>query len=183
MTGIRCFVAVDLPASMREEIGSIQREIALQGLRLVRPELVHITLKFLGDVPESRVPKVALALEEVRCPPFIAQVKGIGAFPGRSIRVVWLGVEGNFGELYQGVEEALSPLGFEREARGFSPHATLGRVGRPSREVSELLSGRIASFKDADLGSFPVEKFRLKKSTLTSGGPIYEDLAEFPLRD
>ena len=97
------------------------------------------------------------------------------------MRVVWLGLEGNFQELYLNVEQALEPLGFAPEARGFSPHVTLGRVGRPSPETSRLLGERITEFTSADFGSFNVDRFYLKKSTLTAGGPIYEDLAVFPL--
>lgn len=183
MTGVRSFVAVDMPSSMRTGIEGIQKEIATEGLRLVRPELVHVTLKFLGDVPENRIDKLSEALRSISMAPFTAQVKGIGAFPGRSIRVVWLGLEGNFEELYQKVEDALAPLGFERDARGFTPHVTLGRVGRPSTEVTRRLSPKIAALAGTDLGSFTVDKFLLKKSTLTSGGPIYDDLAKFPLRN
>jgi 2'-5' RNA ligase len=142
MTGIRCFVAVDLPAQMREEIGRLESQIATEGLRLVRPDLVHVTLKFLGDVPEGKVQSVVAALSGVRVAPFAAKVMGMGTFPGRFIRVVWLGLEGDFQVLYTQVETSLCPFGFKREARGY-----------------------------------------LKKSTLTRGGPIYGDLAEFPLRD
>jgi 2'-5' RNA ligase len=183
MTAVRSFVAVDLPASMHADIEGIQREIATNGLRLVKPGLVHVTLKFLGDVPEEGIDKVAEALGAVKAAPFTAHVRGMGAFPGRSVRVVWLGLEGNFEELYRKVEDALSPLGFEREARGFSPHVTLGRVGRPSTETTRMLSPKIAALSGTDLGSFTVDKFLLKKSTLTHGGPIYEDIAKFPLRD
>lgn len=181
MTGIRCFVAVELPAQMREEIGLLQERIATEGLRLVRPELVHVTIKFLGDVPEGKVLKVSEALAKVKVAPFDARVAGMGAFPGRTIRVVWLGLEGNFEELYQKVEEALAPLGFEREERGFSPHVTLGRVGRPGPQTSRLVAERIASLSSTDLGRFSVDRFYLKKSTLTRGGPIYDNLSEFPL--
>ncbi|NPV61461.1 MAG: RNA 2',3'-cyclic phosphodiesterase [Methanotrichaceae archaeon] len=183
MSDIRCFVAVDLPESMREDIGRVQRELALPGLRLVRPELVHVTLKFLGEVPESRVQKIAQALREIEASSFQAGVKGMGAFPGRSIRVVWLGLEGDFQGLYQKVEEALGPLGFKREERGFSPHVTIGRVGRPDGTISRQLAPKIEQFADLDLGRFTVNRFFLKKSTLTRGGPIYDNLEEYPLRD
>ncbi len=183
MTGIRCFVAVDLPAQMHEEIGKIESQIATEGLRLVRPELVHVTLKFLGDVPEEKVKRVADALSEVKIAPFAARVRGIGTFPGRSIRVVWLGLEGDFQALYIQVERSLCSFGFKREERGFSPHVTLGRVGRPSTEINRKLAPKIAALSNTDLGSFVVDRFYLKKSTLTRGGPIYEDLAEFLLRD
>ncbi len=183
MTSIRSFVAVDLPAGMRDDIARIQREIAIGGLRLVRPELVHVTLKFLGNVPEERLGEITEALGSIRSTPFDASLKGMGSFPGRSIRVVWLGLEGNFLELYQAVENALAPFGFERDKRGFSPHVTLGRVKSPSPEISKQISRKISQIGDIDLGSFHVDRFLLKKSTITSGGPIYEDLAEFPLSD
>ncbi|MBN1236319.1 MAG: RNA 2',3'-cyclic phosphodiesterase [Methanotrichaceae archaeon] len=181
MTVIRCFVAVELPSHMREEIGRLASRIATEGLRLVRPELVHITIKFLGELPQEKVDQVAEALGRVKAAPFPVQVIGMGAFPGRSVRVVWLGLTGNFQELYQKVEQALSPLGFSPEARGFSPHVTLGRVARPNAEISRKLNTKIADFSSLDLGSFTVDQFYLKKSTLTRGGPIYEDLAGFPL--
>ncbi len=183
MTGIRSFVAIDIPADMRDDIARIQMEIATGGLRIVRPELVHVTLKFLGNVPEEQMDEITEALRSIRSPPFDASLKGLGSFPGRSIRVVWLGIVGNFLQLYEAVEEALIPLGFEREKRGFSPHVTLGRVKNPSPEVSKQISLKISQVGDVDLGSFHVDRFLLKKSTLTSGGPIYEDLAEFPLTD
>jgi 2'-5' RNA ligase len=75
----------------------------------------------------------------------------------------------------------LKPLGFAPEARGFSPHVTLGRVARPNEEMNRRIGDRIADFSSSDLGSFTVDRFYLKKSTLTPGGPIYEDLAGFPL--
>lgn len=178
---MRCFVAVELPLPMREEIGHLQSRIATDGLRLVKPELVHVTIKFLGDVPQEKVGDVAEALGKVMVAPFPAHVKGMGAFPGRAVRVVWLGLEGDFQELYQKVEQALSPLGFAPEARGFSAHVTLGRVARPGAEMNSRLAGKIADLSSLDLGSFTVDRFYLKKSTLTRGGPIYEDLAGFPL--
>jgi 2'-5' RNA ligase len=183
MTEVRCFVAVDLPESMREEVGRLQQKIALEGLRLVRPELVHVTLKFLGEVPEEMIRPISHALEGVEGRSFRGGVKGMGAFPGRSIRVVWLGLEGEFESLQQKIEAALRPLGFRRDERGFSPHVTIARVGRPSTEVNRRLAPIINSLAGVDLGSFHVERFLLKKSTLTRGGPIYDDLAEFPLSD
>ncbi len=183
MTGIRSFVAVDIPSVMRDDIARIQREIATAGLRLVSPELVHITLKFLGNVPEEQMDEIIGALQSIRLPPFDASLKGLGSFPGRSIRVVWLGIVGDFHPLFRAVEDALAPFGFEREKRGFSPHVTLGRVKNPSSDISKQVSRKISQIGDIDLGSFRVDHFLLKKSTLTSGGPIYEDLAEFLFTD
>ena len=181
MSGVRSFVAVELPASIRLEIGQLHNRIATEGLRLVRPDLVHITLKFLGDVPEEQVDAVVRALSQVRAAPFPVRVKGIGAFPGRSVRVLWMGLDGDFQELYRGIEKALEPLGFPPEERGFTPHVTLGRVGRPNTETSRQIQARMAEISGLDLGGFTIDRFYLKKSTLTRGGPIYEDLAGFPL--
>jgi RNA 2',3'-cyclic 3'-phosphodiesterase len=183
MTWIRCFVAVDLPERMREDILRIQEQIAMNGLRLVRPDLVHVTIKFLGEVPAETVDQIAEALFDVNVPRFPARIKGIGAFPGRSIRVVWLGLEGDFSPLYREVERAMSSFGFERDARGFSPHVTLGRVGHPNTDTTKQLASKIAALSGTDLGGFDVDHFALKKSTLTQGGPIYDDLACFPLQD
>jgi 2'-5' RNA ligase len=183
MTGIRCFVAVELPIKMREEIGILQGQIAKESLRLVQPELMHVTLKFLGDLPKERVVRIVEALDKVRVNPFSVRVKGIGAFPRRSVRVVWLGLEGGFQELYRHVEDALISIGIERETRGFSPHVTLGRVARPSQQMDQKLAQDIATFSGIDLGGFEADRFFLKKSTLTRGGPIYDDLAMFLLRD
>jgi 2'-5' RNA ligase len=182
MTGLRCFVAVELPKSMRDEVGRIEEGLRMPGLRLVKPDLCHITLKFLGDVPAQNIEKICETLRSVRVAPFNVVVRGMGAFPGRSIRVVWLGLEGDFSDLFGQVEDALSTLGFEREKRKFSPHVTLGRVGRPSQELSGQIATRLDKFAKVDLGSFLVDRFFLKKSTLTREGPIYEDLAEFVLR-
>jgi 2'-5' RNA ligase len=105
----------------------------------------------------------------------------MGAFPGKSVRVVWLGLQGNFEELQKQVEEALIPFGFESEERKFTPHLTLGRVARPNPETSKLISAKISKLSEIQIGEFTVDRFHLKKSTLTPGGPIYEDLTEFAL--
>ncbi|MGB3944740.1 MAG: RNA 2',3'-cyclic phosphodiesterase, partial [Methanothrix sp.] len=153
----------------------------LPGVRLVNPNLIHVTIKFLGDVPLPKVERVVEALRTVERPAFTARVAGIGAFPGRSIRVVWMGVEGDFEPLFSAVEDALAPLGFPREERKFTSHATIARVGRPAPETTDILASKLGPFREVDLGEFAAEEFILKKSTLTPGGPIYEDVAAFPL--
>ena len=173
---LRCFVAVDLPEEIKLKIPEVQQKIAMDGLKMVEPELVHITLKFLGEVPERRIDQITDALARIRFTPFQARIRGVGAFPGRTIRVIWLGATGSFEELAAAVESALEPFGFEQDKR-FSAHATLARVKDPS--LSRLLSERISGMSDLDLGEFTVERFVLKKSTLTPRGPIYEDIAEF----
>lgn len=182
MSQLRCFIAIELPLSMRDGIAQIEESLHIPGLRLVRPDLCHITLKFLGDVPVHKIEKICKALQSFQVDPFDVKVRGMGAFPGRSIRVVWLGLEGDFTDLFRNVEDALGPLGFERETRKFSPHITLGRVGRPSQEISGQIAAKIEELSKVDLGSFLADRFFLKKSTLTREGPIYEDIKEFVLQ-
>jgi RNA 2',3'-cyclic 3'-phosphodiesterase len=182
MTGVRCFVAVELPRSMRDEIERIEEGLRMPGLRLVKPDLCHVTLKFLGDVPTQKIEEICETLRSVRVAPFNVAVSGMGAFPGRSVRVVWLGLKADFSDLFCQIEDSLSRLGFEPERRKFSPHVTLGRVGRPSQELSGQIATRLEQLAKVDLGSFSVDRFFLKKSTLTREGPIYEDLAEFLLQ-
>ena len=179
--GIRCFVAIDLPCEMRDEIAAVQRDIDVAGVKLVDSDLIHLTLKFLGDVHPAKLNKIKGALRDVTHPAFKAKVVGLGAFPGKSIRVVWIGAEGDFEELHRKVDLALDPLGFEKDRRAYSPHATIARVKQPSAGMSQNLRNRLDPHKEIDLGEFLVDKFVLKKSTLTRGGPIYEDLEEFHL--
>ncbi|HOT07341.1 MAG: 2',5' RNA ligase family [Methanosaeta sp. PtaB.Bin039] len=174
---LRCFVAVELPSEMQGQIMDIQQGLAMPGVRMVRPEQVHITIKFLGDVPGQRLDDVLRAISKVPFQPFSARIEGLGAFPGRSIRVVWLGAQGEFAQLARAVDDALQPMGFPRQD-GFQAHATLARVKDPA--AGKALSARLAGQAGICLGTFLVDRFFLKKSTLTSGGPIYEDLAQFP---
>ena len=151
-----------------------------QGIKLVDPALVHITLKFLGNIAEDQIEPIASALAQVSCKPFEARIKGVGVFPRPSnIRVIWLGAEGNFDVLHEEVERVLSPFNFEKD-RNFSPHATLARV-KHLRERAVLLE-TIKKLEDADLGTMHVASFSLKKSTLTPDGPIYETLRNIMLK-
>jgi RNA 2',3'-cyclic 3'-phosphodiesterase len=182
MTVIRSFVSVELPSKFHEEIARIEKKIDAPGLKMVKPSLVHVTLQFLGDVPEEKMEEVSRALEGVKMAPFQVRVKGLGAFPGKSVRVVWLGLEGPLDELHRQVEEALTTLGFEPDENKFSPHLTLARVRQPNPETSRQILAKMAELSSLDLGEFTVDRFYLKKSTLTPGGPIYDNLSEHHLQ-
>ncbi|MFO7539622.1 MAG: RNA 2',3'-cyclic phosphodiesterase [Chloroflexota bacterium] len=138
MEKIRTFIAVELPAAVREYLGSVTAELAAHtksGLvRWVRPERMHLTLCFLGETAVSQVPAVAAALDRVAVQqrPFQLQLTELGAFPNQKRpRVVWVGLGGEMAllaALKQQVDEALLPLGWPPEKRPFNPHLTLGRV-------------------------------------------------------
>jgi 2'-5' RNA ligase len=181
---IRTFIAVELPDSMKKQIESIQQEIDLKGLKLVKPELVHLTLKFLGDIPESQVEPISTALSEIHCTPFNARVTSVGVFPNPNyIKVVWLGAHGTFDLLHSEVERVLKVFRFKKDKGKFTAHATLARVKYLDESSKSQIAHILAELQDVDLGEFRVNTITFKKSTLTPKGPIYETLKEIPLHE
>jgi 2'-5' RNA ligase len=177
---IRTFIAVELPDRFLHEIEKIESALDTPGLKLVKPEQVHITMKFLGDIKESDIEPIASALSQINCAPFEARIKGIGVFPKPAyIKVIWLGAKGNFEALHNEVERVLLPFKFGKDHQ-FSPHATLARA-KELREKA-LLFEKIRKLEDIDLGTMNVESISLKKSTLMPYGPIYEKLKEIKLK-
>ena len=176
---IRAFIAVELPDKFIPEIERLGSRIKMPGVKLVEPGLVHITLKFLGDIHENKVDSIVNALSGIKCKSFEAEIKGIGVFPKPSyVRVIWLGGHGDFENLHSEVERALSGFRFKKEG-DFTPHATIARVKQPVNSM-ELME-KINNIGDADLGTFSVSSISLKKSTLTPRGPVYETLKEIRL--
>ncbi|MDF1557678.1 MAG: RNA 2',3'-cyclic phosphodiesterase [ANME-2 cluster archaeon] len=179
---IRTFIAVELPDHMKEGVRSIQQEMDLKGLKLVEPDLVHLTMKFLGDIPRSQVDPISEALSGIDCPPFTARITGVGVFPKPSyMKVIWLGAQGEFERLHSEVERVLKEFRFKKDRGKFTAHATLARVRHLDNSVKEQLSRVLFGLQDIDLGEFTVGSITLKKSTLTPEGPIYETLKEIPL--
>ncbi len=172
----RAFIAVKVPFT--DELRKFWEEVKSSGARLkmVEPENVHITLKFLGNVEESLVNRIVEAISN-SCQdvsPFKISLKGCGGFPhlGRP-RVVWIGVSEGGEELKRiasSLEEELHKLGFEKERREFVPHLTIARVKGNVGRLPEILRGNV----NRKFGEFEVREIRLMKSTLTPKGPIYE---------
>jgi 2'-5' RNA ligase len=188
---LRLFVACELPSEMRAALTALQDALRRQGappVRWVRPEGIHLTLKFLGAVPAQRVNDICAALaptvEGIR--PLGLSLGSLGAFGGRrGARVVWVGIEGDVdrvAELQRRVEAALGRLGFRPEDRPFSPHLTLARVpdhvGSADRERLWDLTKALATPEAAPV---TIRELSLMRSILGPGGAIYERLAAFPL--
>ena len=180
----RAFIAADLPTTDRLE--SLVRELRTSGapLKLVATEQLHTTLKFLGDTDEALVDRIADAIRSVTrgIAPVPVGLRGTGAFPSLSrMNVVWVGLEGAepLGRIAAGLETALSSLGFRPEHRAWAPHVTLARVkgGRKLDRVRQILE---AHASDA-FGDRRVDAVRLKRSTLTPGGAVYDDVRVVPL--
>ena len=179
---MRCFVAVDMPGRVRDRIGRLQDKLRHEGdgVRWVRPDRMHLTLAFLGDVTTEFVQAAQRPLQVAAAGhrPFYAQLVRLGAFgsPGRS-RVVWLGVKtgaDRLRSLRATVVGALETVGFKPEFRAFNPHLTLGRLRVP-RDVSRLLA------QEFRCDPYGIDRFVLFESVLTPQGPQYTRLAEFPL--
>ena len=134
---VRCFIAAELPADLLNEIGTYTDQLSHQtsGVRWVRSQGIHITLKFLGEIAGAKVSEVAEQLVGIGgvANPFDLRIRGSGCFPNRRHpRVIWLGLEHDPGnslfKLHEWMDERLAALDFGREKRRFSPHLTLGRV-------------------------------------------------------
>jgi 2'-5' RNA ligase len=181
---MRAFIAVDLPDSIHSALA--QKQAALQhacpDARWTRPEGIHLTLKFLGQITDAQVAQVTDALATVgRFEAFSVGVKGYGFFPdARRPRVFWVGLEAPRGlsELAAHVEASMELLGFPREQRAFTPHLTLARfqVPRPQPALQELLSQQ----GELDLGRFEVSEFFLFESKLSPRGAEYRKVSRFP---
>jgi 2'-5' RNA ligase len=187
---MRAFIAVDLSEEIRTRLAEIQEEFARLGLegtvKFVNPKQAHQTVKFLGNVPDDNVEQITNALAGIRQKPFDIELRGVGSFPAaslekaRNIRVIWVGMkagEAQLKALQEAVEAEMHALGFPREKR-FNAHVTLCRVKRPFRSKGELrrVLSKMEELRDAEVGTMRVEELKLKKSTLTPKGPIYEDV-------
>lgn len=181
MTAVRSFIAVDVDEpDLVAEIVKIQEQIASSSARikLVERQNLHFTLKFLGDVEESRLDVVKTTMEKVlkEFRPFSMYLRGLGAFPRiNRPNVIWVGVEDGrevFVEIAKKLDNALSKHGFRREGRRFEPHLTIARVKGYSGDLPEV----IRRIGDVEVGQLKVDEVRLKKSTLTPKGPIYDTL-------
>lgn len=183
MVLIRTFIAIDFPPEFKGKIIEIQSKLDDFNLKLVDSDIVHITLKFLGDVDENRIEPIASALDEILSPSFDAVVRNVGVFPKPEyIKVIWLGAEGSFAQLHDNVESALDPFRFKKDKHGYTAHATIARANFVPKSRKEALLNILDELKDVELGTMHVNKINLKKSTLTPEGPIYETLHEVSLK-
>jgi len=180
---IRSFIAFDIDNErIIERFSEAQQMLVRTGadLKLVKPENIHVTMRFLGDVTAHMVDLIYGVMQKVSLSPFDVEIRGLGAFPKlQYARVVWAGIgkgadqlSGIFGQL----EPKLRELGFKPDSKGFSPHLTIARV-RSGRGKSELIRC-IMDSADYEFGIVNAACLRLKRSVLTPKGPIYSTLRE-----
>lgn len=177
----RAFIAVDVESTPR--LSDLKRSLGESGasLKLVNLEIIHLTLKFLGDTDEELVGSIVdimkTSVEGIE--PFEMEIRGTGVFPNPNyMKVIWVGLE-NAGSLVttaKTLDSGLSKLGFKREKRAFHPHITMARVKGPKKK--NKLQQILKDYKDEVFGTQKVECIKLKKSVLSREGPTYSTVEE-----
>jgi len=181
MPKFRGFIAVDIAPFPK--LVEFEQEIKNSGanVKLVEPENIHLTIKFLGDTDESLIEKIDEIMNDSvkEIDSFEIQLKGAGAFPNeRYIKVIWIGIENweNIGKIAGKIDDKMFALGFDKEKRKFSAHLTIARV--KSVKNKEKLIQIIDKYRNIEFANIKVDSIKLKKSDLTPKGPIYTTLKE-----
>jgi RNA 2',3'-cyclic 3'-phosphodiesterase len=175
---VRTFVALELSGEIRDRLKEAQEVLRGCSARLtfVDPALIHITAKFLGEVDDKKCVQVQDALKKIAFTPFTVTAGSVTVNNPKRPHTVWCAIDdgGNGEQLLGLIEAALSPLGFAREDRRFTPHATIARVKSPHPSLFSSLD----QLRGRAYGTCRVSGMKLKKSTLTPRGPVYDDLLE-----
>ncbi len=176
---LRLFVALDFPEEIRRRLAGLGGGVP--GARWTEVENLHLTLRFIGEVPGDQAAGIDAALAEVTAPAFDLVLDGVGVFgSGRHARVLWAGVERGEGlaHLQAKVESALVRCGLPAEERRFTPHVTLARLrDAPKDRVGRFIEER-GLFR---AGPVRMDHFTLYRSHPGKGGAVYEPLRSYPL--
>lgn len=188
---MRAFVAIELSDTAKRALTALIQSLRnrrIDGLRLVRIEGIHLTLKFLGDIDASRVPRIAEALAAVsaRHAPFRLALADPGFFPNADrARVLWIGVGGDLRplrDLQRDVDETLATLGFAAEKRPFNPHLTIARMrDSAARADRRRAADALAAYPLPDCIAISANAVSLMQSELRPGGAVYTRIAHAPL--
>jgi 2'-5' RNA ligase len=191
---MRTFVAIELEPPLRQAVVDVQATIKreLGGLpdarpQWVRPESLHLTLKFLGEIEDGNLPDILVALRIAahRQGRFSLAVRGLGVFPDvRAPKILWAGLSGDMDKLTAlaaAIEEALIPAGIEPEGRPFKPHLTVARIKDGSREIGKTLTAHGILDSRLEIGTMTVQEIVLMKSDLKPSGSVYTRLDTVPL--
>ncbi len=176
---IRLFISIEIPKRIRDDIykASLEFGKTVEG-KFVDSDNIHITMKFLGWVDESKLDGLKKALSKIKFNSFDCELKGVGAFPTQtSPRVLWVGFTNEeLTKLATDIEDMLFKLGFEKEGRPFHNHATFCRVKSSTKSTTKKL---FEKYEIKSFGKFKVKEFHLMESKLKKSGPIYSSLGVF----
>jgi 2'-5' RNA ligase len=183
----RVFLAVDLPDDIKEQLVAIQDKLKflLEGVRWTRPEGIHLTLKFFGNIVDKDIALISEVVERhtKNTRPIALHGEKVGAFPNfKRPRVLWLGLNGDIerlSSLQKTIENDLDRYGYKKEKRGFKPHLTLGRA-KSSRGIILGLPEVTKREDTYKAGQFDSNGLTLFESKLKPGGAVYTKLAYFP---
>lgn len=179
---MRTFIAIELEAQIRDNIQDIINHLKKKGgnIRWIKPKGMHLSLKFLGEIPHHAVPDIETALKNAMAPyaAFPLKVKGTGVFPPRTKRprVLWIGISHNqeLERIKEAVDQALEAFNFPRETRKFHPHLTLGRV--KSYDRIDLILDELIKLQEKEFGEMRVEKIIFFESILKPSGAEYRKI-------
>jgi 2'-5' RNA ligase len=184
---IRSFIAIELSEEAKEGLARLRKELERDEHKFVKwvdPGGIHLTLKFLGNIPSKRVTEITEAIKEAArgISPFHLEISGLGAFPSlRQARVLWVGIGGEvdkLSRLQQNIDSTLAPRGFAKEERPFVPHLTLARIRQGASPLERRSFGElVGSTTFEDKYPVEVEAVRLMRSQLTPAGAIYTCLS------
>ncbi len=184
---MRTFIAIEIPDEIKKEMITVQEQLKKAGVDAswTRAEGMHMTLKFLGEVPETKITEIISNLQTAAegIGRFRIEVKGVGTFPNpKNARVVWIGLAGDIEKLTRlqvAVENAMVLLGMAREERKFTPHLTLGRI-RNIRSRDRWIK-TLEEIKDISLPGFEVTSVSLMQSELKPAGAVYAEMGRVEL--
>jgi 2'-5' RNA ligase len=190
METIRAFIAIELSAALQKALGEVISTLSphTAAVRWIAPENIHLTLKFLGDIPTGNLALLqkAIQAEALQHPACSLAVGGLGAFPSlRRPRVIWIGIQAPSGlkSLHQGLENAASRMGIAREERPFSPHLTLGRINQRATPAQiDQLGTLLGQVPASQLGEMKAETVTLYRSDLKPGGAVYTRIIQARLK-
>jgi len=188
---MRAFIAIELPVKIKDSLSDIQNKLKNENLKVswVKPQNLHLTLKFLGDIPFEKLEQIKKITEAAikASPGFKVKLEGLGVFPSlRAGRIIWVGVNQpppELNQLAEQLEEKLTETGIPVENRDFSAHITIGRIRNcPSPSHLEKALSKIEMDMPGYDWEFNCERISLFESTLCPAGPTYTPLKEFNLK-
>jgi 2'-5' RNA ligase len=189
---MRVFIAIDIDANNRAALGDLQQQlkgkvdIKKSDVKWVRPENIHLTLKFLGEIKDEQVVDVCNVVKDVagRHGSFELDIESVGHFGGRSARVLWIGTGGGREDLLQlqkDLGQQLASAGWPPEKRAYSGHLTLCRVR--NSKAGFKLAQLVEQYRDFKLGTMAADSVSVYQSQLTPTGPIYTVLGDYKMRE
>jgi RNA 2',3'-cyclic 3'-phosphodiesterase len=175
---IRTFICVEIPENVMGEIEKLTKSLDRREVRSVKREQLHITVLFFPSIDEAQIETVKKAMDSLSMPEFEISIKGIDAFGARHPNVLFGNINdgGNLLKLYSQLKEKIHAAGIPTEEKPYTPHLTVARVKEHDTMAVRYISNIISRNKETPLGTFKCGSITLKKSTLTSEGPIYNDL-------